>query len=321
MTRNGILVQKSSSVKGLSKNIFSKCGGRGIQIYDKSQCTEGISDNQIKSCKRGGIFISNNCTSGNITGNKISSYNEEGGISVYNNCTTGKIANNTITDTRKNGKHTNLAGIKISLKSTTGSMTGNKILAGAAKYSSNRGIVLYNSSKVKGSINKNTIEKCSDSAIVVSLKSQVTGSVNGNKISSAAKYGIQTLNKSSIGKAIASNTIKNAKTSGILIGSISNTLKIEKNKISGCSNAGIYIQPATTKYKITATNNTITGNKKGSGFTIRKAKILITKNKISSVTFGVYADKACTGKVYSNTIKKATKKKVYTDTKKVKLKK
>ena len=81
---------------------------------------------------------------------------------------------------------------------------------------------------------------------------------NGNKISSAAKYGIQTLNKSSIGKAIASNTIKNAKTSGILIGSISNTLKIEKNKISGCSNAGIYIQPATTKYKITATNNTIT---------------------------------------------------------------
>ena len=180
MTRNGILVQKSSSVKGISKNIFSKCGGRGIQIYDKSQCTEGISDNQIKSCKRGGIFISNNCTSGNITGNKISSYNEEGGISVYNNCTTGKIANNTITDTRKNGKHTNLAGIKISLKSTTGSMTGNKILAGAAKYSSNRGIVLYNSSKVKGSINKNTIEKCSDSAIVVSLKSQVTGSVNGN---------------------------------------------------------------------------------------------------------------------------------------------
>ena len=321
MTRNGILVQKSSSVKGISKNIFSKCGGRGIQIYDKSQCTEGISDNQIKSCKRGGIFISNNCTSGNITGNKISSYNEEGGISVYNNCTTGKIANNTITDTRKNGKHTNLAGIKISLKSTTGSMTGNKILAGAAKYSSNRGIVLYNSSKVKGSINKNTIEKCSDSAIVVSLKSKVTGSVNGNKISSAAKYGIQTLNKSSIGKAIASNTIKNAKTSGILIGSISNTLKIEKNKISGCSNAGIYIQPATTKYKITATNNTITGNKKGSGFTIRKANILINKNKISKVTFGVYADKKCKGNVYANKISKVTKKKVYTDTKKVKLKK
>ena len=169
--------------------------------------------------------------------------------------------------------------------------------------------------------NKNTIEKCSDSAIVVSLKSQVTGSVNGNKISSAAKYGIQTLNKSSIGKAIASNTIKNAKTSGILIGSISNTLKIEKNKISGCSNAGIYIQPATTKYKITATNNTITGNKKGSGFTIRKAKILITKNKISKVTFGVYADKKCKGNVYANKISKAIKKKVYTDTKKVKLKK
>jgi len=156
---------------------------------------------------------------------------------------------------------------------------------------------------------------------VVSLKSKVTGSVNGNKISSAAKYGIQTLNKSSIGKTISANTIKNTKTSGILISSISNTLKIDKNKISGCSNAGIYIQPATTKYKITATNNTITGNKKGAGFTIRKANILITKNKISSVTFGVYADNNCTGKVYSNTVKKATKKKVCTNTKKVKLKK
>ena len=98
-------------------------------------------------------------------------------------------------------------------------------------------------------------------------------------------------------------------------------MKIEKNKISGCSNAGIYIQPATTKYKITATNNTITGNKKGSGFTIRKAKILINKNKISKVTFGVYADKKCKGNVYANKISKITKKKVYTDTKKVKLKK
>lgn len=41
-----------------------------------------------------------------------------------------------------------------------------------------------------------------------------------------------------------------------------NVLTIDKNTISGSSKAAIYVQPASTQYKVTVKNNTITGNKK-----------------------------------------------------------
>lgn len=321
MTMTGLLVQTSSTVGNITNNSFVNCGGRGIQIYNKSGCSGTISGNTIRKCKSGGILVSTGSTTGVISGNTISKCSGDAGITVYKNSKTGKITKNNITDMGKDAKKTLLPAVKVTTSSATGSITGNKIQAVSEKYSSSRAILIYNSSKVSGSITSNTLEKCNDTAISISLKSKVTGSVSNNKITSAARYGIQTLNSSTIGKTITGNTIKNAKTCGINICSTKNKLTIDKNKISGCSNAAIYVQPNNTKYKVTVKNNTLTGNKKGPGVAVIKGNIKITGNKITKVTYGVFADKSCKGNIYSNKITKASKKKVYTATKNVKLKK
>ena len=251
-----------------------------------------------------------------ILSNTITGGCTDTGISLYNNCEAGKIKNNTITAIGKNAP-----AIKLSQKSASKTITGNKIQAGTAKYSCGRAIFLYNGSKVRGSIIGNAMENSSDTAICISTKSTVTGGVTNNQILSAGKYGLQVFNASTIKKTVSGNTIKKAATSGINICSTKNVLTIDKNTISRSSKAAIYVQPASTQYKVTVKNNTITGNKKGPGVSALQANIKVTGNKISKVTFGVYADQKCKGNIYSNKISKASRRKIYTATKKVKLKK
>ena len=316
MTGHGLAIHFSSTAKNIINNSFSNCGGYGIHFYQNSGCAGLITKNRIKKCKVGGISLSTNSTVADITNNTISNGCSESGISLYNNSQAGKIKNNTITALAKN-----TPAIKLSLKSISKSISRNKILAGKSKYSSGRSIFLFNSSKVRGSITGNQIENSSDTAICISNKCTVTGSVSDNQILSAARYGIQVFNASTVKKEISANTIKKATTSGISIGSTKNALTISKNKISGSQKGLIYVMPASTTYKITIKDNTLTGNKKNPGITAMKANIRVTNNKISKVTFGVFADNDCKGNIYSNKISKASKRKVYTATKKVKLKK
>lgn len=316
MTGHGIAIHFSSTAKDIISNTISNCGGYGIHIYQNSGCTGLLSKNKIKKCASGGISLSTNSTVADILSNTITGGCTDTGISLYNNCEAGKIKNNTITAIGKNAP-----AIKLSQKSASKTITGNKIQAGTAKYSCGRAIFLYNGSKVRGSIIGNAMENSNDTAICISTKSTVTGGVTNNQILSAGKYGLQVFNASTIKKTVSGNTIKKAATSGINICSTKNVLTIDKNTISGSSKAAIYVQPASTQYKVTVKNNTITGNKKGPGVSALQANIKVTGNKISKVTFGVYADQKCKGNIYSNKISKASRRKIYTATKKVKLKK
>ncbi len=311
MTCNGLIVQLNSTVSGITNNKISNCTSRAVQIYNNCSCTGDISGNTISNCSMGGISISTNSTAGDITNNTFTSLSGDSAIKVFSSSTVGKISNNTITDMGTDSTGAYCIAIKITTKSQTGDITSNTINKSSGKYACGRGIHIFDSSKVKGSISNNKINKTYDASITVSTKSSVTGTISKNTITNSAGHGIQILSNSKVGKGITGNTIKKSKKCGISILAIKANLKINSNKISGCTSYPILIETGSTKYKVTVKKNTVTGNKKVAGIKAISGKVLITKNTIKKVTYGVFTDAGVKGKISSNKVKKYTKVKEY----------
>jgi parallel beta-helix repeat protein len=232
MTRDGIFVQDQSSVKGLSNNKITGCNQRGIAFYDRSQCTGAIKNNIIKKCNGGGILVSTDTTTKAISYNTITSCAGDSGITVYNGSKTGSINHNTITNLGKTEAKEYCMGIKLSLNAKTTSISYNTITNTTGKYSSQKGIILYNGSTVTGTIDNNKIYNTSDSSIAISEKSVVGGNIEKNTIKKSGHNGIEIIKSSTVKKAVKKNNLSKIKGKAIQILTGGKVKKgVSKNKI------------------------------------------------------------------------------------------
>lgn len=275
MVRDGIFVQESAYVSTITENNISNCNGDGINFYQKSGASGKISGNKVTDCKDGGIIVSTNSTTGEISGNVFDKIGNAG-ITVYKKSNSGSIINNVLTDVNDNSQ-----AIKIVDSATCGTISGNKIKKSGTTYAGSNGILVYNKSKVTGSIKKNTIDKTKDTAISISTNSKVTKNIENNKITNVGGSGIFVYKSSAVGGSIIKNTIKTAKDSGIYVtGSVTVKGAIADNEVSSIGGKGVYVYNKSTVKAIT--NNTIQ-KAKSQGINLASAKnaIEISGNTIS----------------------------------------
>ncbi len=294
MTRQGIFGMGGSSAASISGNKISSCTGYGIGLFNKCIMSGDISGNTITSAGGTGISVSTSSKVGNIASNTIT---KAGGtaINIYKNCTvSGSISGNKIVDTAEK-----YHGICISTSSTVnGKIEKNSITKSSRKYSGTQGILVYNKSVVKGAVISNTISNTKKHNISVTTSSKV-GDITGNTLKNATGNAILIYNKSTV-KKINKNKITSAKEKAIFIFALKNNLTISDNTISKGKNAGIVLQPGTTKYKITVKGNTVTVPKKCYAIRAINGKVSVTNNTFNKSSLGIKLDKGVKGKATKN---------------------
>ncbi len=293
----------------------------GVSIHDNNITTSGyglhlmdardvpVTNNTIKSSCVTGIHVADGSKLGDITGNKITNFSGEAGIAVIKNSSAGAIKDNVV---EIDGKSSSFVpqGIKISAKSTVGSITGNTISdVDPSRTNMGIGILIYNKSKVNGEVSENKITETSSFGISISTNSTVTGLLNKNKvtdtkassifvfsgstvkgitnntINKSGAYGIQVSTKCNVKGNISGNTTgTSTKTSGIFIKQTTVTGSVSKNTIKKSKEHGIFLTDSAIVKK-GIDNNTIVSPKLKGIFLQRKSSAkTIRGNKISGVS-------------------------------------
>ncbi|MBQ8527240.1 MAG: right-handed parallel beta-helix repeat-containing protein [Lachnospiraceae bacterium] len=279
MARNGIFVQLDSRASTIKKNNIQGCGRSGINFYSKSGTTGAITENTIKKCKGGGILVSTKSKTGDITKNILTGNSGGSGINVYKSSTVGKIADNDICDTGTSKSYQ--PAIKLTTSATSKTISNNRITADANKYASGYGILVFDKSKVKGSITKNEIGSVADTAISITTKASVTKDISYNTIKNSTKSGIFVFSSSKVGGDIKNNKIKKVKITAIyLTGSATVSGEISSNVVGSAGNKGIFVYNKSTVKAIK--NNTVTNTKyQAINISSLKNKLEISGNKLS----------------------------------------
>lgn len=294
MSRQGIFGMDASGADAIENNVISDCLGYGIGLYDGCSMSGDIVNNTITNSGGAGISISTSSTTKNISTNVITKAKGTA-INVYKKCTiNGSISGNKIVDTAEK-----YHGICISTSSTVkGKIDKNTITKSSKKYSGTQGILVYSKSTVKGAISGNTISNTKGHNISVTTSSKA-GDISNNTLKSAGKNAVLIYNKSTA-KKISKNKITSSKGRSIFVYSLKNNLTISDNKISKGKDAGIVLQPGTTKYKITVKGNNVTVPKNCYAIRAINGKVSITNNTVNKKSLGIRLDNGVKGKASKN---------------------
>lgn len=206
-------------------------------------------------------------------------------------------------------------GIKVSTKSDC-----NKLYLNSISNISGASAIAVNDSSKAFQINENkiTINGKSNSADYVDgikiSDCSSCDSIEANRITTPKnKYYVGkgiSVREDSIVQNVCNNTISNIYSNGIYITSVRNNMEILNNSIEKVKKDAIFIETS-KNYVISVKENELKGHKDYAGIRVLRGNIFLKNNTISNVSRGIFMNAAVKGVIFSNSINKVYKDKVY----------
>lgn len=283
----GIQLREASTNTRINNNTVKNMTVNGIFLNDASSAPS-INGNTVDSAGKYGIALEN-ASASSISENSITKSGVNG-IYLFRKSSAGDIQSNTITSPKNTG---------INLDNST---TVDKIASNQIQSPGLHGMYLHGQSVVKN-ISGNIIRSTGKYGIFVSAAT--ASKIEKNKITSTKQSGIFIQSGGKV-KAITSNTITSAKHRGIAVNSVKCDMKVNKNKVSKCSNTPMYLNPKSTTYTVTIQDNQFTGKKNLTGIHAATGKVCITGNTIKSCNRAILLSEKARGTVMTNKFSKNT---------------